>query len=217
MNFDSVIFDFDGTVADTGEGVFESVRYAIRMEGLPQPSDKEIRSFIGPPLSESFHSFFPEIDDDRVTQLIIHYRAKYSVDGIYKFKLYDGMESLLERLRSAGVKIAIGSSKPEVFINHILETCGLKKYFDAAVGAQTDSVGNDKADVVAEAIKRLSKLGASKPLMVGDRKYDIIGAHKCGLPCAGVTFGYGGVGEFEEYGADYIVNVCEEIDKIVIG
>jgi phosphoglycolate phosphatase len=217
VNFDSVIFDFDGTVADTGEGVFDSVRYAIRMEGLAQPSDEDIRKFIGPPLFESFHSEFPEIDDDRVQKLIIHFRAKYSVDGIYKFKVYDGMETLLDNLHRAGVKTAIASSKADTFINFILKNCGLAQYFDEAVGANMKYTASDKSGLVGEALERMKVTDRNRVLMVGDRKYDIEGAHKQNVACAAVLFGYGNLEEFKEYKAEYIVKDCAELEKIIVG
>lgn len=212
-NFDTVIFDFDGTVADTGEGIFECIRYAIRMEGLEQPNDTEMRRFIGPPLTYSFHKQFPEIDDDCVTRLLIHYRAKYSVDGIYKFKLYDGMEELLRSLRSAGVKTAVGSSKPEVFIEHIVKNSMLSDCFDATVGTSSDTENSGKKAIITDAINRLG--GSNKALMVGDRKFDIDGAHEAGIPCAAVLFGYGSREEFEEHNAEYIVDSCKQLEEII--
>ena len=215
--FDSVIFDFDGTVADTGVGVFQSIRYAIDKEGLPQPPDSEMRKFVGPPFKSSFPEFFPWIDDACVDRLIAWYRETYSVDGIYKFTLYDGMEELLQFLKDNGIKTGIASSKPEHFINQILDKCGLRKYFDVPVGAASENVHPDKAEIVNAAKTRLAELGCTKPLMVGDRKFDIAGAKSENVPCAAVLFGYGSREEFEEYGADYIVADCEELRKIIVG
>ncbi len=214
-NFDCVIFDFDGTVADTGEGLFEGIRYAIRMEGLKQPTDAEMREFVGPPLTESFKRQFPEISDEQVNKLIIHYRAKYSVDGYYKFRLYDGMEDLLLTLKAEGIKTGIGSSKPQVFLDHILKTCDLEKFFDAPVGADSDAI-TSKKEIVEKAANILNeKFGCTKPLMVGDTKFDIIGARQAGVPSVGVTFGYGKVEELLIHGADYLADNCEDIKRIV--
>ena len=215
--FDSVIFDFDGTVADTCEGVFECIRYAIDKEGLPQPPDSYMRKFVGPPFKMSFPECFPGIDDACVDRLIAFYREKYAVSGIYKFRLYDGMEELLGFLKENGIKAGIASSKPEIFINQLLDKCGLRKYFDVPVGAKSEDAHPDKAEIVAEAKERLAKLGCTKPLMVGDRKFDILGAKAENVPCAAVLFGYGSREEFEEFGADYIVADCEELKKIIIG
>lgn len=217
MAFDSVIFDFDGTVADTGVGVFESIRYAIDKEGLPQPPDSYMNKFVGPPFKASFPECFPYIDDACVDRLIAYYRETYSVSGIYKFTLYDGMEELLQYLKDKGIKTGIASSKPEIFINQIMDKCGLRKYFDVPVGAQTEDAHAGKAELVRAAVNRLNELGCTKPLMVGDRKFDIEGAKAENVPCAAVLFGYGSREEFEEYGADYIVADCEELKHIITG
>ena len=215
--FDSVIFDFDGTVADTGVGVFESIRYAIDKEGLPQPPDSEMRKFVGPPFKQSFPEIFPWIDEACVDRLIEWYREVYSVDGIYKFTLYDGMEELLRFLKENGIKTGIASSKPEIFINQILDKCDLRKYFDVPVGASGENVHPDKAEIVNAAKVRLAEMGCTKPLMVGDRKFDIAGAKAENVPCAAVLYGYGSREEFEKYGADYIVADCDELKQIIMG
>lgn len=214
--YDSVIFDFDGTVADTGAGVFSSVRYAIDKEGLPQPSDSVIRTFAGPPLFDSFHDTFPEIDDNCADRLIDYFRENYSAKGVYQFELYDGMENLLKELKESGIKTAIASSKPTHFIKQIIAYCGLDKYFDIPIGAQSDKVDPNKTDIVRAAKERLSELGCSKPLMVGDRKFDILGAHSQNIPIAAVLFGFGSREEFEEYKAEYIVADCDELRKIIM-
>lgn len=214
--YDSVIFDFDGTVADTGEGVFECIRYAIEKEGLPQPPDSYMNKFVGPPFKMSFPECFPGIDDECVDRLIAWYRELYSVSGIYKFRLYDGMEELLIALKENGIRTGIASSKPEMFINQILDKCDLRKYFDVPIGAKSENAHPDKAEIVAEAKERLARLGCSRPLMVGDRKFDIAGAKAEGVPCAAVLFGYGSREELEEYQADYIAANCEELKKIIL-
>ncbi|MDD6275545.1 MAG: HAD-IA family hydrolase [Clostridia bacterium] len=215
--FNTVIFDFDGTVADTGEGIFECIRYAVRMEGLPQPSEEELRRFIGPPLLDSFMRAYPEISPEQATQLVIHYRAKYSVDGIYKFRLYDGMIDLFKKLRENGIRTAIGSSKPETFIKCILDSADLGQYFDVAAGSTPGIQECTKAMIIRDALTRLEIDNPDGVLMIGDRKYDIDGAHEIGIPCAAVLFGYGSQEEFEEHKADYIVSDCKQLEKIILG
>ena len=215
--FHTVIFDFDGTVADTGEGIFECIRYAVRMEGLPQPSEEELRKFIGPPLLDSFVRAYPDISLEQATQLVIHYRAKYSVDGIYKFRLYDGMLDLLEKLKKAGIRTAIGSSKPETFIKSILDSADLGQYFDVAAGSTPGVKECTKFMIISDALSRLGVSDLDGVLMIGDRKYDIDGAHEVGIPCAAVLFGYGSQAEFEEHQADYIVKDCKQLEEIILG
>ncbi len=214
--FDCVLLDFDGTVADTSEGIFEGIRYGIRMEGLPMPHPDEMRTFIGPPLNEGFRNHFPDITDEQIEQLIIHYRARYSVDGYYKFKLYDGMEDLLLTLKANGIKTGIATSKPQVFIDHIVKTCDLAHLFDVVVGAETDVLHGGKKEIIEKAYNLLKPCGCEKPLMVGDTKFDILGAKDAGVPSMAVTFGFGSVDEMIIAGANYVVNNCEEIKDIVL-
>lgn len=215
-NFDAVLFDFDGTVADTGEGVFLCVRYAIDAHGLEQPSDGDIRKFIGPPMIVSYHTLYPQLSDDEVQSLMQSYREKYAEVGLYKYKLYDGITELLKKLNENGIKTAVASSKPQEALENIIKVSGIDKYFDCIVGADRNYTDSDKATIVEEAIKRTGVTDKSRVLMVGDRKYDIVGAHKAGIACVAVLFGYGSQEEFDEYRADYVVNSFKEVEKIVL-
>lgn len=215
-NFDAVLFDFDGTVADTGEGVFLCVRYAIDAHGLEQPSDGDIRKFIGPPMIVSYHTLYPQLSDDEVQSLMQSYREKYAEVGLYKYKLYDGITELLKKLNENGIKTAVASSKPQEALQNIIKVSGIDKYFDCIVGADRNYTDSDKATIVEEAIKRTGVTDKRRVLMVGDRKYDIVGAHKAGIACAAVLFGYGSQEEFDEYRADYVVNSFKEVEKIVL-
>lgn len=213
--FDAVLFDFDGTVADTGKGVFLGVRHAIATYGLEQPSDAEIRKFIGPPMVTSYHSLYPQLSDDEVQALVDCFREKYKSDGIYEYRIYDGMIELLQRLQKSGIKTAVASSKPQAELEKIINSSELHKYIDCIVGADMNYKDSDKAAIVGSAIEKVGVADRSRILMVGDRKFDIVGAHKIGIPCAAVLFGYGTREEFEEYKADYIVSRCTEIAEIV--
>lgn len=216
-NFDAVLFDFDGTVADTGEGVFFCVRHAIEEHGLEQPSEEEIRKFIGPPMTVSYHTLYPWLTDDDVDSLMKSFRQKYDEVGLYKYYIYDGIAELLQRLKADGVKTAVASSKPQDFLERILVMSGIDRYFDCIIGADRKYKDSDKAAIVNSAIERTGVSDRSRILMVGDRKFDIVGAHKAGIVCAAVLFGYGSREEFVEYKADYIVGNCEEIADIVFG
>ena len=216
-NFDAVLFDFDGTVADTGKGVFRSIRYAIEKSGLPPLSEEGLRTFIGPPLHDSFRREC-HIDDEELTEtLVSHYREAYSAGGLFEFDIYEGMEQLFSDLHDAGVKIGVASSKPINFINIILEKTGLDKYFDTAAGSDPRYADSDKTTIVRSCISSFSLPEGSSYLMVGDRCFDIIGAHNAGIPCAAVLFGYGSRQEFEENNADYIVANADELRRVILG
>ena len=216
-NFDAVLFDFDGTVADTGKGVFRSISYAIEKCGLPPLSEESLRTFIGPPLHDSFRRECHINDEELIETLVSHYREAYSAGGIFEFDIYEGMEQLFSDLHDAGVKIGVASSKPINFINIILEKTGLDKYFDTAAGSDPRYADSDKTTIVRSCISSFSLPEGSSYLMVGDRCFDIIGAHNAGIPCAAVLFGYGSRQEFEENNADYIVANADELRRVILG
>lgn len=213
--FDAVLFDFDGTVADTGEGVFFSVRYSIDKFALKQPSDEEIRSFIGPPLVTSYSYLYPELSEEKINALIATFREKYAEVGRFKFKIYDGIPELLKSLSENGIKCAVASSKPQDFLEQIIRTAEIDKFFNCIVGAGKSYASADKEDIINDALDKLGVADRSRVLMVGDRKFDIVGAKKAGIPCAAVLFGYGSREEFEEYKAEFIVESCDEIREII--
>lgn len=214
--FDAVLFDFDGTVADTGEGVFYGVRHAIDVYGLKQPSDTDIRKFIGPPMVTSFKYFYPELPDEKIQELIKCFREKYAEVGLDMYRLYDGLEELLKKLSKNGIKAAVASSKPQDFLEKIIKSSRMDKYFDCIVGASRNFADSDKATIVSAAMEQTGVTDKSRILMVGDRKFDIVGAHKVGIACAAVLFGYGSREEFEEYHADYIVENFKEVEDLVM-
>ncbi len=215
-NFDAVIFDFDGTVADTGPGVFRSIRASLEKSGLPPLSEQSLRTFIGPPLHDSFRRECHISDEALVDTLVAQYREVYAAGGIYEFTVYDGMETLFRTLHQAGVKTGIGSSKPEPFVNIILQKTGLDQYFDVAAGSDPRYQDCDKTTIIKTCIQKLGLPADAKILMVGDRCFDIVGAHNVGIPCAAVLFGYGSAEEFRAYGADYIVSAAQEIADLVL-
>ena len=146
-NFDAVLFDFDGTVADTGEGVFLCIRHAIKVHGLKQPSDSEIRRFIGPPMIVSYHTLYPQLSDDEVQSLMQSYREKYAEVGLYKYKLYDGITELLRKLNEAGKYDIVGAHKAEVACAAVLFGYGSREEFDEY-----------KADYIVESFKEVENL-----------------------------------------------------------
>lgn len=214
--YDAVIFDFDGTVADTGKGIFSSIRYALDACSLPQLSEESLRTFIGPPLHDSFKRECG-VDDDMCIKLVAKYREIYAVKGILEFELYPGMEELLKELKSSGIFTGIASSKPEDFINIILDNTHLKSLFDVTSGSDPRYVESDKTEIVKKCIKKLNPGQDARILMVGDRFYDIVGAHNSGIECAAVLFGYGNSEEFKKYNAEYIVKDVTELKKVIFG
>ena len=200
--FSYAIFDFDGTLADTGAGVFASVQYALRSMGEPELDSETLKYFIGPPLETSFS---------------VKYREYYSTKGIYELKFFPSTLSALREIKAAGVKTAVGSSKPELFVNRILEHFGISELFDFVSGATFGEPHADKTVIITRAAEGLGIENLSDAVMVGDRSFDIDGAHGVGMKCIGVLEGgYGDENEFKTARADWIVNTLADAKDIIL-
>ena len=205
------IFDFDGTVVDTGEGILKSLQFAFADNGRDVPDLSDLTKFIGPPIHYSFVTYY-NVSEDEVQQYIKSYRKRYKEKGIFECRLYDGMLETLKELKKRGAKLGIASSKPEHLIFDVADHLGITALFDAVSGTQfDDSNHSGKADLVLRAMKMLGVEDKSEVLMVGDRLYDIDGAKGAGVDSCGVLFGYGGREEFEEHGATFIIEKPEEL------
>ena len=211
-----ILFDLDGTLTDSGEGITKSVQYALQHFGIEEPDLKKLECFVGPPLKEQFMKYC-RFTEKQAEVAIAVYRERYTKEGIYENKPYEGIESVLRLLKAKGKVLGVASSKPEVFVNRILEHFQLAQYFDVVVGAEMDGTRTKKAEVIESALELLGMQNhRSDVLMVGDRSQDVEGALKCGLQCVGVAYGYGGIYELETAGAVYIAQTVEDL-KILAG
>lgn len=214
--YDAVLFDFDGTVADTGKGIFNGVYHVLDSMGIDPPEPEKLRYFIGPPLHESFRIVFG-FNEEECKAAVATYREYYSAKGIFELTMYDGMEELFRKLKAKGIKLGISSSKPEIFLLRIVDKFGLSELFDTVKGSDIDYIHSDKSLIIRRATEAMNLPDTAKVLMVGDRCFDINGAKKAGVDSAGVLFGYGSREEFEEAGADYIVADTDELFGIITG
>lgn len=216
--YDAVLFDFDGTLVDSSEGIFKSLIYACLADGRPEPTTDELRSFIGPPIYDSFKTFY-NCPDEEIDFLIKKYRERYAEKGYREAVFYDGIPELLNRLRDNGIKVATASSKPVKFIDKILDENNLKQYFDYLGGTVFDEIrlGSGKTGIINNAAEMLGVTDKSRVIMVGDRKYDIDGAKGAGIKTIAVLFGFGSREEFEKHGAEYIAENVGDIEKIIFG
>ena len=202
--YNAVIFDFDGTVADTGEGILRSLQYSFSAMGRDVPDMSDLKRFIGPPVYYSYTHFYG-VSEDEVEDYIKKYRERYKEKGIYECFLYDGMRELIPELKSRGVKTGIASSKPEHLIYSVADFLGVTDLFDAIAGVKSDnSRHSTKKDIILEAMEKLGETDKEKVLMVGDRCFDIEGAAAAGVKSCGALWGYGNKEEFLEYKADFI-------------
>ncbi len=216
--WNTVLFDIDGTIFDTGEGITKSVQYALKKGfGIEVEDLSELRRFVGPPLTESFMDY-AHLSYDEAQRAIEVYRERYAAAGIYETSIYPGFEDLLIHLKQEGFRIAVSSSKPEAFCRQLLESSHLLRYFDVVVGSNLDGTRVDKAEVIEEVFNRFgSAVRREESVLVGDRKYDMIGAKKAGISSIGVTYGFGSREELEREWPDCIVDTIEELRNVLIG
>ena len=203
----TILFDLDGTLTDSGEGIINCAILALEHFGCPIPDREEMRTFVGPPLHESFirHG----VPADKTDEAIRVYRSRYIPIGAYENTPYPGVETLLQSLKQQGHTLYVATSKPEEMSVKILQHFGLAKYFDRICGASMDTSRSSKEDVIAYL---LSLCGRDENiLMVGDTKFDILGAAAHGIPAIGVAWGYGRVEDMEAAGAKAIARSMEEL------
>lgn len=211
----AVIFDFDGTLCDTGIGVKKSAKYALDTFGISAPDWEELDFFIGPPLLVTFQEQFGQSASD-AEKLVKKYRERYTNIGLYESEFYEEIPSLLQSLKSQGFKLGIASSKPINYVEELLIKADLKDYFDYISAVSFNADCESKQSIISRCLAML-EIEPEDALMVGDRFYDIDGARETGVDSIGVLWGFGNKFELIESGAKYIVENVEDIESIALG
>ena len=211
MTQKAILFDLDGTLTDSGEGIINCATLALNHFGLPVPSREEMRVFVGPPLDKTFIQF--GVPADKAQEAIDVFRSRYVVVGKFENTPYPGIHELLAALKAQGHRLFVATSKPEVTALEVLEKFELTQYFEQIVGATLDGTRSHKADVIAYLLK---KIGTPEQLiMVGDTEFDILGAAAHKIPAIGVAWGYGTVKAMEQAGAVGIAHTMEELFTLI--
>mgnify|MGYP005747615385 FL=1 len=213
-----LLFDLDGTITKSEEGIFNCIKYALDWAGIPYPEQSVFRSFIGPSLYDSFVREFG-MDDAKAKEMVAKYRERYNVVGLFEAEVYDKVADTLRSLKERGCVLSVATSKPTEPTLRILEKFDVRKYFDVVVGSNPDGTGSDKKNIISQVLASLEKdhslteemIKTGRVAMIGDRRYDIEGGKACGLQTIGVLYGYGSREEFEAAGADHIVETPDEI------
>lgn len=207
----SILFDLDGTLTDSGEGIMKSFVYALSKYGIDEPEEAVLRTVVGPPLSDSFSRL--GVPADKISECIEVYRSRYLPIGRFENHPYPGIRELLEKLRTDGHKLYVATSKPEWMSIEILDYFDLSKYFDLICGASTDFSRNSKEAVIAHL---LAQCGTQEhAVMVGDTAYDVIGAKQHGIPTVCVDWGYGDNEAMLKAGAVAIAHTMEELYELL--
>lgn len=219
MRYKHIFFDLDGTVTEPVQGITNAVIYSLEKFNIKVTDRKSLYKFIGPPLRKSYKEFF-NFSDEEAERAVAYYREYYSSRGIVENEIMFGMDKALKRLKEAGCHLYIATSKPEIYAVQILEYLKLADYFDIIAGSLMDGSRDDKKLVIQYLLDRCNtEAEPVKPesvVMVGDRKFDILGAAHFGMDNIGVTFGYGDRAEFEECHAMHIVDSAEELAEYIL-
>ncbi len=195
----NILFDLDGTLSDPKIGITHCVRYALEKLGHDTPTnDDDLTWMIGPPLLTSFEQMLSNKNDAQ--KALKFYRERFSTIGLYENEVYDDIPQILQTLQESGHKLFVATSKPRIFAAKIIDHFGLSNFFTKVHGSELDGTNGDKTELLAHIIK-FNQLDRSQTTMIGDRKFDIIGAHNNKLASIGVLYGYGDILELKEAGA----------------
>lgn len=189
--YKAILFDLDGTLTESGEGITKCVQYALEKLGKPESDLKKLEVFIGPPLMEQFMKY-AGLDEETARRAVEYYRERYSTTGIFENRPYPGVEEMLQELKRKKYLLAVASSKPEYFVKQILDYFHLTDYFDEIVGSELNGSRTNKTEVIEETLRRLGlDKHREQVIMVGDKEHDVLGARAAGLECVAVSYGYG--------------------------
>jgi phosphoglycolate phosphatase len=205
-----VLLDLDGTLIDSQPGILSSCTATLQALGHQPDGKFDVEQVIGPPLQDVMRVLLLRYGDDRVDEAVLAYRRHYSDSGLFESDLYPGIGDALQRMKQAGLQIHVATSKREVFARRILEHLGVAAYFDGIYGSVPSGERDHKPELLAYILSRHG-LKPSHGVMVGDRRYDMIGAHAVGMRGLGVLWGYGSQDELETAGADRLVKSTAEL------
>lgn len=210
-----LLFDLDGTISDPKVGITKSVQYALEAFGIHVANADDLCPFIGPPLRESFMTFYG-MDEKGAEAAVAKYREYFADKGIFENELYEGIPAMLETLRGKGKTLMLATSKPTVYAQRILVHFGIEGFFSFVGGSELDGRRSKKNEVIDYVLKenRITQLDSA--IMVGDREHDIIGAVKTGLQSIGVLYGYGDYEELAQAGATRIVSTVAELQQALL-
>jgi phosphoglycolate phosphatase len=209
----TILFDLDGTLSDSAPGIMASIEYAFEEMDLPFPGRRD--ELLGPPLKDIFSML--HVPEDMLDRAVKLYRIRYGTIGKFENTVYDGIPELLGGLVENGDRLALATSKPDVYAVEILEHFGLAQHFTFIGGATLDGTRGPKAGVVAHTLAHLGDIDLSSTVMVGDRLHDVHGAAENGLETIGVLWGYGDLAELTEAGAKMLVETPTELADILLG
>lgn len=215
LGYTTLLFDLDGTLTDSAEGILNCVRFALEPLGIVETDQRRLFSFIGPPLFDSFKRLY-NMDDELALKTVKVYRERYNRTGKFENRVYEGIPELLQNLKSAGYRLILATAKPEMFSFEIMEHFELSQYFDLMYGCDESKSRMNKVDVIRDIMAFHPDITRENTIMIGDRDHDVLGAAQNGLDCIGVLYGFGDREELQNAGAKYIVESVGELQSLLI-
>lgn len=212
---DTILFDIDGTLLDPKYGITKCAQYSLRYFGINEENLDSLEKFIGPPIDEAYRDFY-NFSEEQVNTAIEKFRERYGNIGMFENEVYPDIPQLLSKLKAKGKKLMVVTTKYYGYAIEILKHYGLHDYFDFVAGSKFDNTRSQKADIIRYALNTLNLTASSQMVMIGDRKYDIIGARKAGLKSIGVLYGYGSREEIQQADPHYIVKNVQELQDILL-
>ncbi len=211
---ETVLFDLDGTLTDSGLGITKAVQYALGQMGYAVPPKESLFKFIGPPLHRSFQMFYG-MDEAASVEAVRQFRVYYNETGILENLVYEGVAELLSALKNGGKRLVLATSKPEAAAKRVMHHFGLDKWVPEIVGGMDDDSRNTKGKVIAHAL-RTYNIDPKTAIMVGDREHDVFGALENNIPCMGITWGYGDRPELVNAGAAVVLDHPQEAAEYIL-
>ena len=203
-------FDLDGTITDSQEGILNCVKYALESKGVYEEDCEKLKPFIGPPLTNAFMEFYG-FDEKSAFELLQKYRERFSSIGMFENRVYDGVFQMLGDLKNSGYTLVVVTGKPEVYSRQILVHFGLDKFFSDVFGPSLLNTEEGKEELIKRAVRKFG----SDALMIGDRKFDILGAKANGLSSVAVFYGFGTREELNSCGADFYAETVEDLHNLL--
>jgi phosphoglycolate phosphatase len=211
----SVLFDLDGTLTDSRDGIVKCIQFALSRSGVVVPPTETISSYIGVPLRGLFRDLMGNPSPDAVEAAVRLYRERFDSTGIYENKVYPGAVELLERIRDRGWLAYVVTSKAETVSRRVVEHFSLGRFFAAVHGSDMDGARAEKSELI-EYVLKTESIATADAVMIGDRCHDIKGALANGLPSIGVSYGYGSRDELAEAGATWICDQPHSIMRVLV-
>ncbi len=214
-NYTHILFDLDGTLTDSEEGIINALKYALDKASISENDTDKLRSFIGSALLKTLQEVYV-ISQERAEEIASYYRDYYTEKGIYENKLYPGVPELLSDLKKNGKYIILATSRKTTGAQGVLDIYQLNEYFDLVVGGSPDGKISEKTDVIRHVFTKTGNDIKKSAVMIGDRKFDILGARENDIDSIAVMYGYATKDEIDEAKPTYRVNTVEELKSFLL-